>query len=114
MSYFFIRYASGMLSEDARNVAVVLFDPIQIESGACIMGSPPCWPELARELDPDDLAVLEAVLADIRHNLENPDTRRGMLKLLKDSFSNQFRVSEHHACFTDNPLMAMEQLLLQS
>ena len=99
IEYCLLRYVPDASSDKGVSIAAIFMDPSDLQNGTCAMSLAPDWQNKVRLLDPDsDLAMLGALLGEIRDRLQSPTERIDMINQLEDSFSNGIRVSERRKC----------------
>jgi len=99
IEYCLLRYVPNVVSNEGVSIAVIFIDASDLQNGTCAMSLAADWPNKVRLLDPDsDLAMLAALLGEIRDRLLSPTERVDMIHQLEDSFSNGIQVSERRKC----------------
>jgi len=110
--YVVLRYAPNPLTEEFRNMSIVFFDPLDLQTGFCKIRFVRDWKWKVLSIDPDaDVVMLESLLKEIERRLGEPNSRQDVLDLIEDSFSNVVRVSDRQTIRSNSPELALEDLL---
>ena len=99
LEYCFVHYVPNVISGERISIAVVFFDPSDLEDGICTMCFAADWQNRVRLIDPhSDVQVLEATLSEVQRRLLCPEQRRDMIQQMEDSFSNTIQISPKRKC----------------
>lgn len=111
LEYFLLQYVPNIVRGEVFNVAVVLLDPKDLDTGFCRLRCVSNWQSRVLAMDPDaDIAVLSSLLREIEERLSSQRSRADMLQMLEDSFSNAFCVSRRREYQSRNPALDLESL----
>ena len=108
--FFLVRYVPDPVKNEFVNIGVVLREAA--EGGAAAVRFTKDWGRV-RCADPDaDIAMLEALEAEMRQRLAEQDTSgKPLLSVIEDSFSHVIQMTEAKGCLAENVAAEMEQLM---
>ena len=105
-----VRYVPDPVKNEFVNIGVMLREAARPEAPTVRFTQD--WARV-RCVDPDaDIAMLEAMEAEMRRRLAEPETEgTALMKTIEDSFSHQLQMTEPKACLAENMAAEMEQLM---
>src|SRR5579872_1746462 len=109
LEFFLLRYAGDVTKGESINLGVVAIaraDSGEFGDVRFIRN----WRRL-HCFDPlADVEEVQAIEREIRHDLQDPQRRAGLVKRLNDSWSNVIRFEQLQGCLTESPALEMERL----
>lgn len=108
--FFLVRYVPDPVKNEFVNIGVVLREAA--EGGAAAVRFTRDWARV-RCADPDaDIAMLEALEAEMRQRLTEQETSgKPLMQVIEDSFSNLIQVTEAKGCLAENLAAEMDALM---
>jgi hypothetical protein len=108
--FFLVRYVPDPVKNEFVNIGVVLREAA--EGGAAAVRFTKDWARV-RCADPDaDIAMLEALEAEMRQRLGEQETNgKPLMQVIEDSFSNLIQVTEAKGCLAENMAAEMDALM---
>ena len=111
LEYFLLEYVRDIVRGQGLNIAVVLLDPTDMDTGFCRLRCVSNWESKVLAMDPDaDIAVLSSLIREIEERLSSQRSRAEMLQVLESSFSNAVCISPRYKYQSENPIRDLEQL----
>ena len=108
--FFLVRYVPDPVKNEFVNIGVVLREAA--EGGAAAVRFTKDWARV-RCADPDaDIAMLEALEAEMRQRLGEQETSgKPLMQVIDDSFSNLIQMTEAKGCLAENMAAEMDALM---
>lgn len=108
--FFLVRYVPDPVKNEFVNIGVVLREAA--EGGAAAVRFTKDWARV-RCADPDaDIAMLEALEAEMRQRLGEQETSgKPLMQVIEDSFSNLIQMTEAKGCLAENMAAEMDALM---
>jgi Protein of unknown function (DUF3037) len=99
IEYCLVQYVPNVVRDERISIAAIFIDSSDLENGFCTVSYAKDWQNKVHLLDPNsDLAMLQALLTEIRGRLLSTTERSDMIRQLEDSFSNCVQISQRRKC----------------
>ena len=109
LEYFLVRYTPNALQDSFINIGLVMVGKNDADFGA-VRFLDDWHPILV--FDPDaDIDLLKAVARDLADQITGKHTRKAIVELMKNSFSNVIRISKPTTCSSRDPEKEFDKLV---